>query len=72
MWKVFIDPTLKSDVPTTIIKRLGSLIPDPPVKVKKFHNYPTTIDYEGSRYFVVYQFHEENTRFIKQVRIVKR
>lgn len=73
MRKVKIDHRLykKGKIHPTIIKRLAKEIKYKS-KQKCYHDYNEVVNYEGSRYFVVYQFHKEDVLFIKQARIVKR
>ena len=73
MRKVTIDPKLlkKCKVHSTIIKRIAMLIRYPSKK-KYHHNYPGVIDYEGSRYLVVYRIYEDDVIFIKQARVVRK
>ena len=74
MWKkVTVDPKFgkKGKVPSTVIKKIAMQIKYK-LKQKYGKDYNETIDYGGSRYFVVYQFHADDVLFIKQARIVKR
>jgi len=79
MWKPTIDPKFlkkvkKGEAPhPTIIKKIAEKIEYKP-KQKYYHDYNEVIEYGGSRYFVVYQFHDEQdkVKFIKWVRVVKR
>jgi len=41
-------------------------------KQKYNHNYNETVEYEGARIFLVYQFHHDDITFIKQARYVKK
>lgn len=76
MWRITIDPKFlkklkKGKTPhSTIIKKVAEKIRYKP-KQKDYHDYNEVIKHGGSSYFVVYQFHRDEVKFIKQVRIKK-
>ena len=74
MWKIAIDPRFLKRVekgktpPLTIIKKVAEKIEYKP-KQKYDQRYNEIIDYGGSPYFIVYEFHRDEVKFIIQVRI---
>ena len=77
MWRITIDDKFlkkvkKGEAPhSTIIKKVAEKI-EYKSKQKYNHKYNEVIKHGGSSYFVVYEFHKDGVKFIKQIRIVKR
>ena len=73
MWRIMINPKLcgKGKIHPTVIKNAAMKIKYKS-KQKYYHNYAETVEYGGSRIFLVYQFHENDILYLKQARYAKR